>query len=299
MKPHDNLSDSRGNRLGISVFLFMLHVMGVNRTCEFVWAIALFYTLFDARACRAASHYLKRRFPGASRLAMFYHTWALFTGQGQALVETRAMGLGKLKWRFENKGAPEELIRGKAGFILLASHFSCWQALIGGLDDMKRPVNLLVTPDVNMNVDKFIAADALHVKIKVISTLSGMGGLVEASDALARGEVVCMMGDRSFEEQGARVPFLGEDALFPYAAFYLAARNSCAVLPLFAVPERRHTDFVVHYGNVIRPQLSGRRRSDLLPYVRCYAEKLESMAKAYPYRCFLFEDIWNVRQGLR
>ena len=29
-----NLSDSRGNALGIGIFLFFLQMLGVNRTCE-------------------------------------------------------------------------------------------------------------------------------------------------------------------------------------------------------------------------------------------------------------------------
>ena len=115
----------------------------------------------------------------------------------------------------------------------------------------------------------------------------------EEADALERGEVVCMMGDRCFEGEGAHVEFLGEEAVFPYAAFYLAARCSCPVLPLFAVRERAHTSFIVHYGNAIFPKLSGRRRSDLTPYVREYVSELENMANLHPYRCFLFENIWS------
>ncbi len=288
-----NLSDSRGNALGIGIFLFFLRTLGINRACELVWLISLFYALFDRTACRAASHYLKRRFPRAERIAMFRHTWALFTNQGQALIETRAMGAGKLKWRFENDGVVRELIYGQKGLILLASHFSCWQALIGGLGEFRRPVNFLVAPDANLNVDKFAAAGKLHVPIRVISTLEPMGGLVEAAEALERGEAVCMMGDRCFEGEGAHVEFLGEEAVFPYAAFYLAARCSCPVLPLFAVREKAHTSFTVRYGNAIFPQLSGRRRSDLTPYVQEYVSELENMANQHPYRCFLFENIWN------
>ena len=41
-----NLSDSRGNALGIGIFLFFLHMLGVNRTCELVWLISFFYALF-------------------------------------------------------------------------------------------------------------------------------------------------------------------------------------------------------------------------------------------------------------
>ena len=88
---NENLSDSRGNALGIRIFLLLLRIMGVNRTCELVWVVTFFYVCFDRKARLAARPYLRHRFPGAGAVRLFFHTWALFTSQGQAIVERAAM----------------------------------------------------------------------------------------------------------------------------------------------------------------------------------------------------------------
>ena len=289
----ENLSDSRGNAFGIRFFLLMLKILGINRTCEFVWVIALFYTCFDRKAREAAKPYLSHRFPGAGRFAMFRHTWALFTSQGQALVESAAMIRKGLQWDFIDEELSERLMDQEKGFLLLTSHFGAWNAIMGGLHVARKPVNILVTPDRNANVDKTLALTGLKNPVRIISTKSAMGGLIEVFDAIERGEIVCMMGDRCLEGEGIEVEFLGGRARFPSAAFYLAARCGCAVLPLFAVRTHRHTRFAALYGPEMRPVLKGRKRGALQPYLEIYVRKLEELSRKYPYQCFLFEDIWS------
>ena len=102
------------------------------------------------------------------------------------------------------------------------------------------------------------------------------------------------MGDRCLEGEGVELEFLGEKAKFPSAAFYIASRTNCAVLPLFAVRKHRHTEFSALYGPVLRPELKSRKRRDLVPFLDVYVRKLEELSRKYPYQCFLFEDIWNI-----
>ncbi len=293
MAQTENLSDSRGSAFGIRCFLLMLRILGTNRTCEFVWVIALFYTCFDRKARMAARPYLSHRFPGAGPLAMFYHTWALFTSQGQALVENAAMIRKKLRWKFVDEELSERLMDQEKGFILLTSHFGGWNAIMGGLHVARKPVNILVTPDRNLNVDKTLALSGLKNPVRIISTQSDMGGLIEVFDAIERGEIVCIMGDRCLEGEGVELEFLGGKAKFPTAAFYIASRTGCAVLPLFAIRTRRHTEFSAFYGPELRPELKSRKRTDLIPYLEVYVRKLEDFSRKYPYQCFIFEDLWQ------
>lgn len=294
MARNKNLSDSRGGTFGIRFFLLMLKLLGPDRTCEFVWVIAFFYTCFDRKAREAARPYLSRRFPGAGRLAMFRHTWALFTSQGQAIVESAAMTQKKLHWEFIDEYLSEQLMDQEKGFILLTSHFGAWNAIMGGLHVARKPVNILVTPDRNRNIDKTLALSGLKNPVKIISTESDMGGLIAVFDAIEQGEIVCIMGDRCLEGEGVELEFLGEKAKFPSAAFYIASRTNCAVLPLFAVRKHRHTEFAALYGPVLRPELKSRKRHDLIPFLEIYVRKLEELSRKYPYQCFLFEDIWNI-----
>lgn len=293
MKKHENLSDSRGNAAGVAFFRILLKIIGINRTCEFVWVVTFFYALFDSKARAAARHYLAKRFPEAGKWKMFYHTWALFTSLGQSMIECAAWGTGKLEWKFSGHELSEELMAKPGGFILLTSHFGAWNTVMGGLNIAKKPVKIVVTPDRNANVDKTTILKHVKIPVDIISTNSPMGGLLDVTDALDRGEIVCIMGDRCLEGEGIEAEFLGHKALFPGAAFYIAARTGCPVLPLFAVRLRRHDLFLAEYGPVIRPVMKGRSRASLKPYLDRYLEKLESLTMKYPYQNFLFEDIWK------
>lgn len=293
MKKHENLSDSRGNAAGVTFFYLLLKLIGVNRTCEFVWVVTFFYALFDRKARNAARHYLEKQFPNAGKLKMFYHTWALFTSLGQSMIERAAWGTGKLKWEFREHNLSEDLMSKPEGFILLTSHFGAWNTVMGGLNIAKKPVKIVVTPDRNTNVDKTTILKYVKIPVDIISTDSPMGGLLDVSDALDRGEIVCIMGDRCLEGEGIETEFLGQPALFPSAAFYIAARTGCAVLPLFAVRLKKHDLFLAEYGPVIRPELKGRDRTKLKQYLDLYVRKLELMTRKYPYQNFLFEDIWQ------
>ena len=290
---NENLSDSRGNALGIRIFLLLLRIMGVNRTCELVWVVTFFYVCFDRKARLAARPYLRHRFPGAGAVRLFFHTWALFTSQGQAIVERAAMTWNMATYRFINRDLSERLMDRKEGFLILTSHFGAWNAIMGGLHIVRKPVNLLVTPDRNVNIDKTAALEGLQVPVRLISTESPMGGLLDVTDAIERGEIVCLMGDRCLEGEGIETEFLGENALFPSAAFHIASRTGCAVLALFAIREKRHTHFIAEYGPEIHPEWKGRDRRNLKPYLDIYVKKLEQLCMEHPYQCFLFENIWR------
>ncbi len=293
MKHNDSLSDSRGNALGIRIFLLLLRIMGVNRTCELVWLVTFFYVCFDRKARLAAQPYLRHRFPGAGKCRLFFHTWALFTSQGQAIVERAAMTGNMATYRFINRELSERLMDRKEGFLILTSHFGAWNAIMGGLHIVRKPVNLLVTPDRNANIDKTAALEGLKIPVRLISTESPMGGLLDVTDAIERGEIVCLMGDRCLEGEGIETEFLGENALFPSAAFHIASRTGCAILALFAIREKRHTHFIAEYGPEIHPEWKGRDRRNLKPYLDIYVKKLEQLCMEHPYQCFLFENIWR------
>ena len=289
----ENLSDSRGGALGIRIFLVLLRILGVNRTCELVWPVTFFYVCFDRKARQAALPYLRHRFPEAGPIRLFFHTWALFTSQGQAIVERAVMTRNMASYRFVNRELSERLMDRKEGFLILTSHFGAWNAIMGGLHIVRKPVNLLIMPDRNIHVDKTAALKGLQVPLHLISTESPMGGLLDVTDAIERGEIVCLMGDRCLEGEGIETEFLGENALFPSAAFHIASRTGCAILALFAVREKRHTHFIAEYGPEIHPQWQGRDRRKLKKYLDLYVKRLEQLCMEHPYQCFLFENIWE------
>lgn len=287
------LSETRGKKAGVKTMLLMLKIMGVNRACEFCWLISLFYVLFDRTARKCASYYLARRFPNCGPFRRFFHTWAMFTSQGQALIEAAASSSGQMqivKLRYDRM---ERALAQPHGVILVCSHFGQWQGMMRTIDIRNRPAHLLIRPDRNANVDKFMAVNDIRKHIHVISTESEMGGILDAYNALLQGDVVCMMGDRCRENESVRIPFLGASARFPLAAYLLSARSGAPVIPIFAFREKRHRQMTIHFLEPIPPADRRTRREDLRPKVEIYVSELEKMAREHPYECFIFENIWS------
>ena len=78
------------------------------------------------------------------------------------------------------------------GFILLLSHAGCWQATITRLENLNRPVHLLIQANANEAVAKLFNGK----QISIISNEAAFGGLLDCMNALENNEIVCIMGDR-------------------------------------------------------------------------------------------------------
>ena len=130
--------------------------------------------------------------------------------------------------------------------------------------------------------------------MRIISPQRYLGGVLDMVNALRKGEVVSMMGDRRYGSRALEVSFLGERAWFPYSAFSLAAAAECPVVVLHAFKASADR-YVVDLSNVIYPRWErrGDRVRQLQPWVQEFVRLLESFVEVYPYQCFLFRDVWK------
>lgn len=291
--PDDNLSSTRGNALGITLLKWMMCFPGLRFSCAFIWCISFFYVLFDRTGCRKASFYLSHRFPHDNRSQRFYHTWALFTSQGQSLLQAWALRNGQAEFECLHFERYTQQIHGSKGAVFLCSHFGSWQGMIRMIGRFDRKIYILARPDQNKNVDKSMAVDGQE-KIGWISTDSPMGGLLDVYDALVNGNLVCIMGDRSLENDAVRIPFLGEEASFPMAAFQIAAQARVKVFPVFAFRKDSFRKVTLDIFDPIEiPEGTVGKRSRLKHSLTEYVRLLENMAQKYPYECYIFENIWR------
>ena len=295
-KEQKSLSDSRGNTLGITILKGMMYFPGLHFTCSFIWVISFFYALFDRRGRQAASYYLRHRFPEDGKLKRFYHTWKLFTSQGQSLLQAFALKIGKCQFELSHFERYKSVIANESqGAIFLCSHFGSWQGMMGMIDHFDRKIYILARPDRNNNVNKNMAATEFEDKIGWISTESDMGGLLEAYEVLCSGGVLCIMGDRCMENDAVEVDFLGGKAAFPLAAFQLAAQAQVPVFPVFAFRRSSCKKISLDIMEPIFPG-EGIRRRNRVNELNIYTAILEDMAEKYPFECYIFENIWSVNE---
>lgn len=287
-----HLSETRGPASGIAAFRILLSVLGVARTCRFVYVVAFFYALFDRKARESARPYLQRRFPGISGFRFFVGTWRLFASQGQALVVAEAASRGMIR-SIERAGEDfREAEKANRGVLLLGAHFGPWQASMRFMGCGSKPRAFLAERDRNSQIDKFHALE--NESAQLFSLESGTDGLLSAYEELCAGGVVALLGDRGAASgaSSASASFLGAPARFPLYPFLLAARAGTPVFPFVACFGKDRREIFIEIGPSLHPR-GGRRNGELAECVKAYASFLEDMARVRPYECFIFENIWE------
>ena len=288
------LSDTRGNKAGIRFFQIFLKLFGFTHTRIMVWIITFFYALFDRSARKKVLPYVKHRFPECGKIMEFYHIWAIFAAQGCTLVlqEIYRQTGGMIEVIYEDEES-RKIRYSTDGFVVLYSHFGPWQASMFNIDVSQNRLNVMAQQDVNANINKMgvLHRDPRMEKITMVP--AGPGSLTYLQGALNEHENVAIMGDRCHETNPVKVEFLGAPAYFPVAGFYLAARAGSPLLSMFAVWNGKSQTFKMELGTAMYPQMNGRDRNSLIPYIQQYVKKLEMLCMKYPHQCFLLENVWE------
>lgn len=284
----------RGNRLGIWFFSAALRLTGLRGAYGLLYIVCAYYLLFDRSAVRAARAYIVRRFPDRSRAAQQFAIYRLFVEQGKNLIDRHAMLVGAHLFDLQIHGMENIPAEPGKGFILLTSHLGNWQIVMQALQKMNRTVHLLMRPEDNAAVREAMQVDAESSCIKVISPEQHLGGVVEMMQALERGDVVSIMGDRVYQADGVEVDFLGDPAVFPYSAFHLAASARCPLVILLSAKTGANS-YTVDLPQVFHPVWTPKvkKREQLQEWVQQYAQILETYLHDHPLQYFIFHDVWN------
>jgi predicted LPLAT superfamily acyltransferase len=279
-----------------------LRVFGLRGAYGLLYIVCLHYALLDRSLVSSAVPYISRRFPGCGFLEKRLHVYRLFVSQGKQLIDRYAAVFGHRLFDIQLKGFDEfvTLIRdSKKGAILLTSHEGNWQVAMTTLSKVGKTVHLVMIPDQNPALEQRLYPDAGGENIKIISPQQYLGGVMEILNALKKGHVVSMMGDRRYGAKALEVSFLGGKAWFPYSTFSLAAAAECPLVVMKILKVSTHR-YVVDMTNVLYPRYEGRKDKvgQLQPWVQKFATLMESSAQEHPYQCFLFSDVWEEEPGV-
>jgi predicted LPLAT superfamily acyltransferase len=286
----------RGNRLGFAFFRSSLRLFGLKGTYGLLYFVCLYYVLFDRSSYSAAMSYVSRRFRSDGRLKRFFYVYKIFINQGKNLIDRYCLLSGCHKFDFEVYGhdTVKTLVNNSdKGLILLTAHVGNWQAAMTSLDKFDKIVYLLMRPEDNIAVKEILDIDGDREHVKVIFTDSYLGGVVEMVNALNNGQIVSIMGDRSYAHNSVDVQFMGGIAHFPLGAYNIAAATGCPIV-VFLSAKTDDTKYFVDISHVINPPARGRGRK--MDNIRVMAEEysriLEKFVNIYPLQWFVFSDIW-------
>lgn len=285
----------RGNALGFWFFKTALRLFGLRGSYGLLYLVCLHYALFDRAAVAGASAYLARRFPAHGRLRRRHDAYRLFVEQGRQLVDRYALMNGVVEFDTRVTGTERltRLTEQGGGFVLLTAHVGNWQTVMTYLRRLGRKVNLVMRPEDNPAVRQSLQIDAAGGAVSIISPEGFLGGVVEAMNALGRGEVVSLMGDRSYGFSPVAVDFLGARAWFASGAFHIAAMAGTPVVVLLSA-KTGPRQYALDVAALWEPRYSAGvpKEEQRRQWVQEFALTLERYVGEHPYQCFLFCDLW-------
>ncbi|TAL24309.1 MAG: hypothetical protein EPN94_07615, partial [Nitrospirae bacterium] len=246
----------RGNKLGFWFFQTSLRIFGLAGTYGLLYLVCLYYMIFDRLAVSASRAYIKRRFKSHNAFQQLCDVYKLFIQQGKNLIDRYYVVSGEGQFDTELYGYDKIktlLNDSQKGVILLTAHVGNWQLAMTALKKFGRTVHLLMRPEDNIAVRETLDIDSEKENVKIISTENFLGGVIEAMDAVNKGHIVSIMGDRPYQYSSVEASFLGEKVSFPYGAFSIAAAAQCPVVILLSAKVSTKK-YIVDISHVIEPR---------------------------------------------
>jgi len=272
---------------------WLLRTFGMTRAYHISYFATLWYVSFYPSIRRRCRFYLDRRFPDRTgRLRRFLDSYRLVRTFGKSLVDIAALGaIGKnaLATTSPDRETVEALGAGDRGFIMLHAHVGSWQIGMSTTGDFGKPVWLVLIPE--RRTLELVETD----KVGLIEPRDGVGSVMLMTQALLRGEIVAMMGDRAFGDRRNRVQanFLGAPIHLPVTPYRLASASGMPVAVMLSatIAERSYEMRLVRVIDV--PPKLGRNPRDYAPYAQQFADCLEQYVLKHPWQYFNFFDLWS------
>jgi predicted LPLAT superfamily acyltransferase len=283
---------------GVGIFFFsvFLRLFGQTGASLFLPPVVLAYTIFGRKIKKDVAPYLEHRFPGQRGFSSFGHRFRLLLSFAMVLLDSYWLGRfpnASQNYDWQNIEPLLAACRAGKGVVLLTAHLGNWQTALNCLDSLPVKMHILAQSD-QMDIDKYFGAKRESCPFEIINSSDPFGGLVNATAALMRGEVVTIMGDRYLGGSYSTIDFLGDKVRMPTAAYMLAASVGAPVFIFFTARTARNT-FEVKVWESFSPQYKDKeeRQAMLDRYARKFSLTLEKYLKNFPYQWYNFFNFWK------
>ncbi len=244
-----------------------------------------FYMLSNHKGYKASYRFFRRRFH-MNPLKAFCFVYANHFRFGQVIVDRFAAYAGHT-FTFEVEGQDifNELEGGKESFLLLSSHMGNYEMAGYSLKPEHKTLSALVFPgETGTVMSSRMKLFAGH-KVKMIPVRPDLSHVFLLNQALQKGDIISMPGDRIFgSSRSITCDYLGLAAKFPLGPFGLATLRHIPVLAVF-VMKTGMKSYKIHVH-----KLYGKNPETLC---QDFVEKLEKTIKQYPTQWFNFYDFWT------
>ena len=284
----------RSNKLALKIIVWVAMSLGRPAARLLLYPICLYFLAFTPTARAASLQYLSRvlgRKAGITDAFRHYHTFA-------ATILDRLYLLKEQFSRFDVQvhGAEivEELIAAGKGCVLLGAHMGSFEIIRSAGRARGFKVSMVMYEGNARKIRKLLEAINPVLQMEVIG-LGSVDSMLKVEAALARGEFVGLLADRTIKGGGTvSCPFFGEPAAFPVGPVRIAAMLKRPVALMFGI-YRGGNRYEVYFERLAGlDPIVGRDRDSMTGHVlRRYAERLEHYCRIAPYNWFNFYDFWR------
>ena len=282
--------------LGMRVTMASLRFFGRRAASWLVWWVCWYFVLAGTVGSRASADFLRRLGLPSGLWARHRHFWSFARVAVDRLLFLSGRTQG-LTIELHGHELLMDLVAQKKGALLLGAHLGSFEAMRCMAGQYETP--LLVIADFQ-NARKFNAliqnlSPGSKVKLLEIDERDPMG-MLTVKEAVERGELVALLGDRATgrPERDVKVSFFGARAPLPIGPWVIAHVLECPVFfvsALFTAPARYDVYCEPLVDRVVLAR--GRRVEAIAEYAQRFATLLEARVRAAPQNWFNFFPFWE------
>ncbi|MGB7542972.1 MAG: acyl-CoA synthetase [Burkholderiales bacterium] len=285
----------RGNALVTRMGARLALLLGRPAAHLLLFPVCLYFLAFSPKGRAASRKFLRKALGREPRPADVFRHFRTFA----ATILDRVYLLNGQYSRLEVCVHGEDVVRDIAshgeGCFLLGAHLGSFEILrFLGEETHHLRVSLVMYEENARKLNSVFHAINPGRSMPVIA-LGNVESMLKVEEALARGEVVGMLGDRTIEGQGTvSCSFFGEQARFPVGPLRVAAMLRRPVILMFGL-YRGGNRYDVYFERLADMRHAERARRDLVleQSLQCYVGRIEHHCRLAPYNWFNFYDFWK------
>jgi predicted LPLAT superfamily acyltransferase len=297
---------TRGGVLGHRIFVFLIKHFNLTFVYFILRFVVLYYFLNSRKSFSAIYKYYRHAHK-LSVLKSFFKIYSNYYIFGQILLDKTIVLAGmsnKFTYDFDGEEYLREISAAGKGGLLIGAHMGSWDMAGFLLKRLDYKVNIMFYDADHRNVKEFLAqtygGKEIDARVNFIVIKDDLSHLIEMKNALSKGEILTVLGDRFIENhKHFRLNFLGMEANFPVGPFYIATRFDIPVTFVFTMKEKiSHYHFYAskpkYYKNISG---TGNEDNDMQILMNDYIAMLEIFVRKYPEQWFNFFDFWDVEKS--
>lgn len=281
----------RGTLTALRLISWITRRIGYGAGRALLHPICLYFVVFSFRARRASAAYLQRALGRAASwrdIYRHYHTFASAILDRVLLLSGR---IGDFDLAVDGPDVVSRALADGRGVLLLGAHVGSFELCrVAGATQPGLVVNVVMHEANAGKIATWMREVAPERAPRVIAP-GQPETMLKIREALARGEIVAMLGDRPIGRSASLpVDFLGSTAHFPTGPLRVALALDVPVVLFFGIyrgPRCYDLSFERLETGAGDPQVR------LVTLVRAYVARLEECTRAAPYNWFNFYDYWE------